>query len=422
MCTNLLRLNLNKDGYKHILGCRDSIVVPCGKCPECLDQKVSALYQRNYLEYEHCLKSGGYAYFDTLTYNDNCLPCVNGKQYFKREDLTSTIKRLRSNLKYIGYNDKVRFFFIVEYGETFDRIHGHIIFYVYDKSLHPLTLHKLLCRAWRFGFCDSVFATMEHVLTSSAAIKYIMKYVTKNFEYKRLDDDELHRMYRPFYRCSINLGFYPDENDYSGKLRIATKEGFTYQHPCFYFLRKIGVEKDTDLSGNIIRTENGSYMYHTSIVGLQYRCLHLEENIDFRLSQFVKKYQLLGRNKQVEVDRLLEFRDLRELAIYDLVYRGVAYQPELTGRLSFCDYQKDFYDILTWQNHNILHVKTILSDNDFQLVERYNYICANNCSLFFGFDKILQIFSSVSEPINLEKQFKDIEQLHSINRLKDMLK
>lgn len=425
MCTRPLVLDIDKPRYRHILGTRSSIIVPCGRCPQCLDAKVDSLYQRNYLEYENCKACGGYGFFDTLTYSPKYIPVYNGKQYFRSIDLTSTMKRLRSYLAYSGFKDKVKFFFVSEYGDTTERIHGHIIFYVYDKNLSPLHLHNMLCKAWKYGFCDSVFATMEHVLTSPAAIKYIMKYITKSFEYERLDDDEANRCYRPFYRASINLGFYPEKFNYTEKLRIGTIRGYQYQDACFYFLRKIQLDKSVDLEGQYIKTENGSYTYHLNPVGLSYRAMHIDDLIEFRMQTLQKKFQLLGDKLRCKVVRLMDFRDVHDLAVYDVVYRGVAYNPDFTMPLSFNDYKKDYIEILTWQLKEVAH-SPLSTNTEFltlrpEILHTYNYICSDNSFIFKDFDEVLSILTKVDISVKTDVDVEETDHLHSINRLKRIM-
>lgn len=105
---------------------------------------------RSIQEFRQCTEAGGYAYFDTLTYNDFCLPIKYGIPYFRRSDVTNCLKKLRQHLTKLGYDikDKLTYFVSSEYGGKTHRPHYHIIFYNSCQELEVFTLRKYLEQSW----------------------------------------------------------------------------------------------------------------------------------------------------------------------------------------------------------------------------------------------------------------------------------
>lgn len=91
------------------------IIVPCGRCSECVASRKSDLYIRSFFETLRCLKNGGYMFFETLTYNDYHLPVKSFKvnDYWKKpsEPLRMYMRENRSQvqLPYPNYDDVVSF-------------------------------------------------------------------------------------------------------------------------------------------------------------------------------------------------------------------------------------------------------------------------------------------------------------------------
>lgn len=400
------------------------LVVPCGKCPECLSAKVSAIYQRCYLEYLHYIKNGDYGYWDTLTLNDDNLKFVNGKAYFPRKFVTLALKRLRSYLNKIapGLSSLMKFFLISEnVSEGHEcRPHVHIIFFL-PKNLNVMCFKQLLNQAWnRYGFTDSVYHTLPHVLTSPAAIKYVIKYIEKWVEYSSLEDDEENRLCKPFYQCSLNMGFYP-EYDFTAPLRILTKDGYSYDQPCLYYQRKVGVEKCLDEDNKPKKTENGSYIYKISDTGIYYKLKNFNVLLNAKASQYCKFFQFLSPEFQEKVTDLMCDRSWIDLARYQTVYKGVRYSTLYDKPFKFQNTLQDYLAILTCQNEQIE-----ASPHDFALsaycdTDVIRYLCDCDVPGCRGFDKVIDLLYAARVDYCWTNHQRSLDKLHSINRLKQLL-
>ena len=146
-------------------------LVPCGKCPACIENRLNDWVFRVQQESDWSLNS----YFVTLTYNDENLP-----DYVNKEDVQKFFKRLRQNCKppkSRKYPDSrfppLKYFLTSEYGEQFSRPHYHAII----MNVIPLddaeSPHDVIESSWNKGFI-SVFPT------TSGRIRYVLKYMFKD--------------------------------------------------------------------------------------------------------------------------------------------------------------------------------------------------------------------------------------------------
>ena len=179
---------------------RYEIEVPCGECAECREAKKEEWYLRTYWQCKQAWDAGGYILFDTLTYNNENLPHISdfidfsrhdyefireddkspytivdrGRKYLKDENAglfnhlnvscfntdhyRKFFVRLRRALDYRGYDSKkLKYFLTSEYGSTeglTHRPHYHILFFVEDRELSPLTLSNMIDRCWQKGRTD----------------------------------------------------------------------------------------------------------------------------------------------------------------------------------------------------------------------------------------------------------------------------
>ena len=236
--------------------CPRFIAVPCGHCAECLRAKRTEWNYRTWYEVLSCIDAGGYILFDTLTHRDEDVPRVSDvldfdvlmqyrkeelelqnitgerkeallKRYLKRlqsinnmcfnkEDIKLFLKRLRRELAYLGYKKSgcFKYFLTSEYGTSdkgTHRPHYHILFFVYDPTLHPLALSKLINKCWQLGRTDGIdyhtapyvfnhvygyrglqFTTAPTSLNVSgiqAACSYVSKYITKDSRYEKIAEN-----------------------------------------------------------------------------------------------------------------------------------------------------------------------------------------------------------------------------------------
>lgn len=166
-CSNPVEIkNPKPQGPKYIL-------VPCGKCADCKQDRLNKWSFRLEVEY----RSHAYASFVTLTYNDESLPFVTDDGEFGRgldfahrqyedchevlckSDLQKFFRRLRKAGYSIGY------YAIGEYGSHTNRPHYHALIYSDDLDFTKVDLSLF----WSYGFvkCGSV---CEH------SIKYVCKH------------------------------------------------------------------------------------------------------------------------------------------------------------------------------------------------------------------------------------------------------
>lgn len=135
------------------------IIVPCGKCVECIERRISQWQFR--LKQEEKISTS--AYFVTLTYNDENLVYGSDAPTLVKKDLQDFFKRLRY---YEKNNKNIKYYAVGEYGTKTKRPHYHaIVFNIRD----PLNIE----RAWTKGF------TYSPVLSGSSGTRYVLKYISK---------------------------------------------------------------------------------------------------------------------------------------------------------------------------------------------------------------------------------------------------
>lgn len=159
------RYQKNEEFKKHI------VLVKCGKCRECLKNKMAEITKRINKELTFWKKST----IATLTFNEE-----NKKETFEevKSEYQKFFKRIRK--KY-----KVRYFLAIEKGEKNERLHIHTIIFNYypeDAEFYKKTkkgstqyISKELNKFWLNGL-----ATFEQV--NKKSINYCIKYMFKGKE------------------------------------------------------------------------------------------------------------------------------------------------------------------------------------------------------------------------------------------------
>lgn len=138
------------------------ILVPCGKCIDCIQRKRSDWSFRLLQEHKNSLKST----FLTLTYNEENLP-QNSK--LVKKDLQNYFKRVRTshrNLKYYA---------VGEYGTQGLRPHYHAIVFNCDNSTLVDQWHNTKGtdkNVLGFVTCDTVTEASIHYVTGYVVSKY----------------------------------------------------------------------------------------------------------------------------------------------------------------------------------------------------------------------------------------------------------
>lgn len=151
--------------------------VPCGKCAECQKTKSLEWNFRTYYEFLRIFELGGdnFAYFDTLTYDDEHLPFMSDiipelprVPCFRSIDLVNFLKNLRTNLSRKFHIDKDAFSYFIcsEYGSLRGRPHYHMLLFMRCK-IDPLKLSALVSKLWKYGRTDGIpfqssFYVMKH--------------------------------------------------------------------------------------------------------------------------------------------------------------------------------------------------------------------------------------------------------------------
>lgn len=189
-------------------------LIPCGKCPACVQNKALEWTARLMKEAEEWK----YTYFITLTYDDDNLKDLN------KRDIQLFLKRFR---KASGFDCK--YYITGEYGEISFRPHYHAIFFLNDKIedlvfyANNLYTSRLFSNTWQKG----------QVLVSSDVNERSIKY-TIGYTLKKIGESKISLM-------SKGLGLkYLDER----KADIKFSNGFflndgLFVSPPHYFIRKI---------------------------------------------------------------------------------------------------------------------------------------------------------------------------------------
>lgn len=210
---------------------KEYVTVPCGHCSECSQKKVNDMVVRGYYEWLDVVSNGGFALFDTLTFSDPNCPTFNGWRYFSRRVYQLFIKRLFSNLEYVGFDVRGNLTYILttEYGATTYRPHAHFLVFSKVPELTPELLNEHIVRAWRnvdskdiLGRNDLSKDVLQRVVNSVYGIRYVCKYITKDCNI--VDAINYHRdleLSQYFFEMMRNLGKVSlDEFTYSDLRQI----------------------------------------------------------------------------------------------------------------------------------------------------------------------------------------------------------
>lgn len=138
------------------------VLVPCGKCVECLKRKQSEWIFRLSIEQQCAMDT----LFITLTYDDSNLP-LRGVQ---KDDCQKFIKRYRKHHE-CHPTKKIKYFLVSEYGSTTGRPHYHLILF-FNWKIELIPESSLLQECWKKG-------AIKIGTCSPASISYCCKYLMK---------------------------------------------------------------------------------------------------------------------------------------------------------------------------------------------------------------------------------------------------
>lgn len=193
--------------------------VPCGKCVDCQTRNSNEWLYRTFFEFRDCLASGGFVYFDTLTYNNENLPHISDFvntdikfSCFNSKHLNLFFKRMRTKLErdFDCDDSAFRYFVSSEYGTsdnykgrlTTHRPHYHVLFFV-SADIDPLVFSSLVSDCWSYGRTDGFPYKSSHYVDSHNTIKvsslenilrtcnYVTKYVQKSCVFQKQLDNRL---------------------------------------------------------------------------------------------------------------------------------------------------------------------------------------------------------------------------------------
>lgn len=145
----------------------ENLVLPCGRCPDCLGRRVSGWSYRLLLTERFCKSS----HFVTLTYDNEHVPKSSRKFLtLCKRDVQLYFKRLRKRVSVLDPEAKIKYYAAGEYGSLNWRPHYHLILFNADK----LSIEK----AW----CDEQgrpIGTVDIGTVTGASVGYTLKYITK---------------------------------------------------------------------------------------------------------------------------------------------------------------------------------------------------------------------------------------------------
>lgn len=145
--------------------------VPCNHCDVCKERKINAFVQRCKLE---TLCYDCKPWFVTLTYDNQHVPSHG----VSIDEAQRYLKRLRINLVRAGFNKKIRYVLVGEYGKNTHRPHYHAIIWNIGAKTHQeyLSLVDILCKSWNCGFIQHRIINPEN----DKAFYYTAKYLKKD--------------------------------------------------------------------------------------------------------------------------------------------------------------------------------------------------------------------------------------------------
>lgn len=143
-----------------ITGLSSRVLVPCGKCEECLKKKQSDWIARLYVESQMSLSS----FFVTLTYDESHLPFPEG---VNKRDVQLFFKKFRKK-----YKCKFTYFLVSEYGSISSRPHYHCLLF-FRARVDWILLSRDIEDCWKKG--QHKIGTVD-----IASIRYCAKYCLKS--------------------------------------------------------------------------------------------------------------------------------------------------------------------------------------------------------------------------------------------------
>lgn len=150
MCLAPFRCSLPEDGGRPTPDSEGNLLLPCGKCSECISKRASDWALRA----QHEISLHKESCFLTLTYDDDNLPSI----YVVKDEFQKFLKRLRSKI----YPRKIGYMVSHEYGTLSFRPHHHVLIFGYSPSNYEflrttkkgssLFTSEEISELWKHGF------------------------------------------------------------------------------------------------------------------------------------------------------------------------------------------------------------------------------------------------------------------------------
>lgn len=145
------------------------VPVPCGRCPNCVQSRVSGWVFR--LRQEE--KRSNSSLFVTLTYDTPFVPITpNGYMSLQKKDLQDFFKRLR---KAKTSDSKIKYYACGEYGSIRKRPHYHLIIFNSDGD----SIQRAWSRYHPEAGTNVLIGQVDFGTVSSSSIAYTAKYMAK---------------------------------------------------------------------------------------------------------------------------------------------------------------------------------------------------------------------------------------------------
>lgn len=408
MCTNPIRIRNPALKFDR-LTTQLYIDVPCGKCFECVERLRQDLTIRHYYEYKD---SRNFCYFDTLTYNDASLPKFDQLPCFNSKHIIDFMKCIRIKLTRLGYDlgsdgvNNLKFSLTSEYGHLKGRPHYHLLWFSSVPNLTPMVLWSLTRQLWRHGFNDPYPIVKQHIVTNINALQYVSKYVGKDiyFEerFKQLLDSgysldmleaslDNYRSFRPFRRSSLQFGSSIEQVDFD----TLCFHGVPYfNNKGKHFMRLPRYNALHMLYDKV--KEGDSFLYRLNSAGIDFKCKRLDIDIDKYTSKITNLLNNSSYDVQKDFYSTLGNRAIRDLAVYQRVFRGCQHS---FGH-SLPDYHVYYKDRLsTYDGRYLLDNPHLVNDHGKMLDYYSANIIKDSChSHFVGFDYLCNL---------LEERFRE---------------
>ena len=203
------------------------LLIPCGKCSNCLKRKSTEWTARLLKE----MSFHKYCYFVTLTYSELYNADTGEIKDINKRDIQLFLKRYRKN-----FGVDLSYYITGEHGEASGRPHYHGIFFQ-DKEIPDLKFYSnnlfisdSFVKCWSLGNC------LISKQVNERSIKYTIAYTMK-----KLGEEKIVLMSK-----GIGLDYFK-----SNKEAIKDHEGFYVQdgfkqNPPTYFRRKLKESEDPD--------------------------------------------------------------------------------------------------------------------------------------------------------------------------------